>query len=55
MSSYAEEVEALVTVPLERAMLGATFPVELHGITAQPVPGLFPAIEAAGRAAQAHG
>jgi hypothetical protein len=39
----------------QRAMLDATFPVELHQLVAQPVPALFPAIEAAGWAAQAHG
>ncbi len=39
----------------QRATLGATFPVELRGIVAQPTPELFPRIEAAARAAQAHG
>ena len=46
---------AISTMRKQRAMLGATFPFELHQIVAQPAPALFPAIEAASRAAQAHG
>jgi len=46
---------AISTMRKQRAMLDATFPFELHQIVAQPAPALFPAIEAASRAAQAHG
>ncbi|MGH8300445.1 MAG: transposase, partial [Steroidobacteraceae bacterium] len=46
---------AIITIRKQRAMLGITFPVELRGIVAQPTPALFPSIEAAAQAAQAHG
>ncbi|MGH8910829.1 MAG: hypothetical protein ACRD0K_31155, partial [Egibacteraceae bacterium] len=46
---------AISAMRQQRATLGTTFPVELRGIVAQPKPALFPTVEAAARARQAHG